>query len=224
MEDRVTFSSLATELRIEIWKYTIRQPQIVEIYCNNYSGYAQSPVPPPVILYVCRESRYVAERHFSLLTGYCWHFSIAPIYILLHLDTVYFSLRETLGFKRDYRYLGNLFRQIDMDMAQNLRTITIDLGGCLDAEQGRIGLQRFLPLDAFLRFRNLRRMDVVAGKRTGLKDMGDSLELVRLHQSEEESSDSDSDSEDEDFYCASVAGGSIICSSILGPKAFCNSI
>ena len=198
-EELATFSSLAAELRISIWTGTIREPQIVEVFCRNDGAVARSNVPAPVILYVCRESRQIAERHFRILNMHRHRISVSPIYIQLNLDTIYFSLSETVPLKSNHRYLSNILGQVEKSVARDLRKITVDLGACLEPENGRIGLQRFLPLDAFLAFRTLAKVDVVVGKKIGPKDMSESLELVPLRKYTQES-DSDSDERDEDSY------------------------
>ncbi|KAH7350090.1 hypothetical protein B0T11DRAFT_290532 [Plectosphaerella cucumerina] len=81
------FSNLPRELRLLIWKYSM-QPRIVDIMswqdtsiCGDYLGsrccpsrircnafdrtnHVYSRTPTPTILYICRESRQVGERHY----------------------------------------------------------------------------------------------------------------------------------------------------------------
>lgn len=60
------FSELPTEIRFQIWQFTLPAPRVLGIQYGESCELLYSQYPPPVALHICSESRAVALKHYEL--------------------------------------------------------------------------------------------------------------------------------------------------------------
>ncbi|KAM3072185.1 hypothetical protein ACMFMF_007579 [Clarireedia jacksonii] len=137
------FSSLPTELRLQIWQRVVPDPRTVciryelrrvEIGGSTLPGSWMSNEPVPVLLHICRESREIGLSHYQLAFGSVIH--EAKVYFDFERDCLRFGQplpgeSEDWGHMtgpRDYNldlFLGGGFN--GADDAEKVRYLSIDV-------------------------------------------------------------------------------------------------
>ncbi|CAD6504672.1 BgTH12-00178 [Blumeria graminis f. sp. triticale] len=107
------FQQLPTELRCEIYALALQSRTLV-IHYDSSSNSFNSPTAHPTLLSTCRESRIVAQKHYSL--AFATSTSPARIYFNPYLDTLYLPRCGEMGYDENFRILRDLIvedRQIE---------------------------------------------------------------------------------------------------------------
>jgi hypothetical protein len=97
------FTSLPSELRIKIWKYSLPEPRVVPVRYNRAAKQYTSTTAPPALLHVCSESR-------SLFLSTYTKFVLSPKY-----DSAVF-----VDFERDHIFFDNLDCSPEGDLSLDL--------------------------------------------------------------------------------------------------------
>ncbi|KAK0124473.1 hypothetical protein ONS95_009425 [Cadophora gregata] len=93
------FPSLPIELRLRIWRYAQPEPHVVDIIFNEKSpDKSMSTAAPPVLLFVCRESRAETLKIYKLLSR-SMKSSATDLYRRIYIN----PLVDTLHFADDWR-------------------------------------------------------------------------------------------------------------------------
>ncbi|ETS83750.1 hypothetical protein PFICI_05626 [Pestalotiopsis fici W106-1] len=100
------FSSLPTEIRLEIWQYSCSSPRVVEVYYDAKLDQCTTITPPPAILQACSEARREALRIYKPLFGTSTH--RARIYFHPQLDTLYIPRPPSMGYDDNARDFAEL--------------------------------------------------------------------------------------------------------------------
>lgn len=100
------FSSLPTEIRLEIWQYSCSQPRVVEVYYDAKLDQCTTVTPPPATLQACAEARREALRIYKPLFGTSTH--CARIYFHPQLDTLYIPRPPSMGYDDNARDFAEL--------------------------------------------------------------------------------------------------------------------
>ncbi|ORY63134.1 uncharacterized protein BCR38DRAFT_410094 [Pseudomassariella vexata] len=100
------FSSLPTEIRLEIWQYNCHQPRVVEVTYNSEQDCCWTTSAPPAILSASHESRNEGLRFYKKLFGTKTH--EARIYFHPGIDTLYLPRPTDMGYDNNSRDFAQL--------------------------------------------------------------------------------------------------------------------
>lgn len=169
------FPDLPSELRIKIWALAQPGPRIIKVMKNElmYGG-VSSATSPPVLLHVCRESRYETLKVFSLLLEGSTTFALHPveddvpqsIYVNPKIDTVFIS--DDYVARCDRVFLGPMIDKFNIDVMIKLKNLAAGYDMLMDNCYSE-DAEGFVPL---LQLRNLELLTVVArGKQCGRREI-----------------------------------------------------
>ncbi|KAK3312419.1 hypothetical protein B0H66DRAFT_398619 [Apodospora peruviana] len=115
------FGFLPAELRLEIWRQSCRS-RVVEVRYSAEQDRCLTTTKPPVLLQVCRESRYEAlSRLYTKAFGTKTHPN-GTIYFSPTLDILYIPRSGDMGYGDTARDFG----QYVLDTAEHVRALAID--------------------------------------------------------------------------------------------------
>jgi hypothetical protein len=102
----VLFPKLPIELRLQIWKFALPGPRIIDVFYLHPKG-ARTTTPIPSLLHVCQESRREVQRVLLVLNNYDGD---GYFYVNSETDTIW--LRGKKKLKEDKIDVFNLFYRL----------------------------------------------------------------------------------------------------------------
>ncbi|CAG8954667.1 hypothetical protein HYFRA_00004589 [Hymenoscyphus fraxineus] len=116
------FPNLAPELRQKIWGHAC-PPRTITLRYIPEQDKCLSSSPPPAILQVCSEARYVASKHYRLCFGTASN--EARIYFNPYLDTLYLPRHRDMGYDETLRDFRSLVKD-EEGLLNELRKVAIE--------------------------------------------------------------------------------------------------
>ncbi|KAL8348525.1 hypothetical protein RB601_002419 [Gaeumannomyces tritici] len=113
------FSSLPTELRLQIWRASF-QPRAVEVRYQPETDECHTITHPPAVLQVCHESREEAARHYRKAFGTKTH--EATIFFNPSIDILYIPRHRPMGYDETSRDFSSYI----LETAAHIERLAVD--------------------------------------------------------------------------------------------------